>query len=429
MKIAILGYGIEGESVYRYYRQKYPDAVITAYDNNNQPKNPPPADVAFVGGVRDFKNITADIAVRTPAIPPMDIAVTGELTTATREFMNHCPVPVIGVTGTKGKGTTASLIKSIIDASGKQAWLVGNIGISGLDILSQIEPDDIVVYEMSSFQLWDLDVSPHVSVVLGIEPEHLDVHKSMEDYVGAKANIARYQKSDDIVIYKAGNLYSKEISRLSSAIRVPYPNEETVHTRQGYFYYGEQELCSVVSLRLPGQHNIDNACAAIAAVWPWVKDKDVIESGIEAFQGLPHRLKYVKTVNGVSYYDDSIATTPGSAIAALTAFRQPKVIILGGSYKGANYDELAFKIAETNVRYVILIGSEAPKIEAALEKADVEQYINLGLEVTMDDVVRLAASHANPKDVVILSPACASFDMFVSYNDRGEQFIQAVEHL
>jgi UDP-N-acetylmuramoylalanine--D-glutamate ligase len=429
MNIAILGYGVEGESVYKYYRAKYPDAVITAYDNNEQPKNPLPANVKFVGGIKNFKGITADLAIKTPAIPPGEVQVSGEVTTVTREFMKQCPVPVIGVTGSKGKGTTASLIQSILEASGRKTWLIGNIGLSGLDILSQITPNDLVVYEMSSFQLWDLEVSPHVAVVLGIEPEHLDVHRDVEDYVGAKANIAKNQKTEDIVIYKAGNQYAEQISQLSAGAKLPYPETSSAHVAENKFFYGEQELCSIAALQLPGEHNRDNACAAIAAAWLWVKDGNDIERGLLAFKGLPHRLKYVKSVNDVAYYDDSIATTPGSAIAALAAFEQPKVLILGGSYKGATYEELAQKIITSDVRRVVIIGAEAPKIEAALKAAGIARYTNLGVSVTMADIVKSASTYAVPGDVVILSPACASFDMFTSYADRGEQFIQAVENL
>jgi UDP-N-acetylmuramoylalanine--D-glutamate ligase len=344
--------------------------------------------------------------------------------------LKECPAPVIGVTGTKGKGTTCSLIKAILDASGKRAWLVGNIGLSGLDVLGQIKPEDVVVYELSSFQLWDADVSPHVAVVLGIEPEHLDVHKDLNDYISAKANIAKHQKTEDLLVYKNGNQYAEQIAQLSSGTKVDYPNEATAHVRDGMFYYGVQELCSTGALKLPGAFNRENACAAINAVWPWVKDGNNIERGLESFHGLPHRLKFVKSVNDVSFYDDSIATTPGSAIAALSAFEQPKVIILGGSYKGATYDELAQKLAESEtVRRVILIGSEAPKIEAALKNVGFARYNNLGMSVTMTDIVKSAAAAAEPGDAVILSPSCASFDMFKNYADRGDQFIQAVQNL
>lgn len=431
MNIAILGYGVEGKSAYNYYRAKFPDAQFTVYDNNQQPKESLPEGSKFVGGVKDFRGIAADLAIKTPAISPRDVEVSGEVTTLTREFLKACPAPVIGVTGTKGKGTTASLIKLILDAAGKRAWLVGNIGVGAFDVLHQIKPTDIVVYELSSFQLWDSDVSPHVAVVLGIEPEHLDVHKDLDDYIAAKSNIAKHQKPEDFVVYRTGNQYAEQIGLLSAGTKVVYPDSGAAHVENGYFYYGTQELCPAAALKLPGEFNRDNACAAISAAWPWVKDGNDIERGLQAFEGLPHRLKYVRTVNDVDYYDDSIATTPGSAIAALTAFNEPKIIILGGSNKGASYDELAQTIVKTSdsLRRVLLIGSEAARIEETLKSVGFARYTNLGPSVTMDAIVKSAAGVAEPGDVVILSPACASFDMFKDYADRGNQFIAAVQDL
>lgn len=429
MNIAILGYGVEGESAYKYFRVKYPDATITAYDQNEQPKNKLPSDIKFIGGVLDFKGITADLAIKTPAIPPWSVEVTGEVTTMTREFLKACPAPVIGVTGTKGKGTVCSLIKSILDEAGRRAWLVGNIGVGALDILDQIKPEDIVVYELSSFQLWDLDVSPHVAVVLGIEPEHLDVHKDVADYVSAKANIVKHQTTEDYVIFREDNEYAATIANSSQAIKIPFPSPNVAHVESSEFYYGSDSICAASALKLPGQHNRDNACAAISAVRPWVKDGNDIERGLMKFEGLPHRLKFVRSVGDVEYYDDSIGTTPGSSIAALASFSQPKVIILGGSYKGASYDELVQKIKESDVRRVILIGTEGARLEQQLKAAGVARYTNLGTSVTMDEIVKSAASSAEPGDVVLLSPGCASFDMFKNYADRGNQFIEAVEAL
>ncbi len=431
MNIAILGYGVEGESVYKYYSALHPGSTFTVYDNNLKPTKQLPEGVRFVGGLKDFKGITADLIVKSPSIPPWQVEVTGELTTVTREFLKHCPAPVIGVTGTKGKGTTCSLIKAMLDATGKKAWLVGNIGVGALDVLNQINSRDIVIYELSSFQLWDSDISPHVAVVLGIESEHLDVHKDFNDYLMAKANIAKYQKPDDVVVSRAGNQYSEYVSKVSPATnKVAYPDETAAHIRDGMFYYGENELFSVAALKLAGAHNRDNTCAAITAVWPWLKDGFDMERGVETFEGLPHRLKLVGSVNDIRYFDDSIATTPGSAIAAITAFDSPKVLILGGSSKGASYDGLAKQIkTSSDIRRVLLVGAEAPKIEMALKNASFARYTNLGSAVSMTDIVKSATDAAEAGDVVILSPACASFDMFTSYSDRGDQFIQAVQSL
>jgi len=431
MNIAILGYGVEGESAYKYFSQAHPGATFTIYDNNpNQPANLPPG-VKFVGGLQDFKGITADLAIKSPSIPPWQVQVSGELTTVTRQFLKHCSAPVIGVTGTKGKGTTCSLIKAMFDATGRKTWLVGNIGVAALDVLDQIAPHDIVVYEMSSFQLWDCDVSPHVAVVLGIEPEHLDVHKDFNDYLFAKGNIAKYQKPDDIIIYKADNPYSEWVSKVSPATtKVMYPDKSSAYVENGHFMYGENELFSVAALRIAGKHNRDNMCAAIAAVWPWIQDGFDMERGVETFEGLPHRLKLVGTVNNVQYYDDSISTTPGSAIAAVEAFDVPKILILGGSGKGVSYDVLARKLKDSqDIRRVFLMGAEASRIEQAFKNVLFARYTNLGPTATMNDVVKAAASAAEQGDVVVLSPACASFDMYKNYADRGDQFIQAVQNL
>ncbi len=431
MNIAILGYGVEGQSAYNYLQGAHPGATFTVYDGATAPPANLPGGVKFVGGLQDFKGITADLAFRSPSIPPSKVQVSGELTSVTRYFLRHCPAKVIGVTGTKGKGTTCSLIKAIFDATGKKTWLVGNIGVAALDVLAQIQPNDIVVYEMSSFQLWDCDVSPHVAVVLGIEPEHLDIHKDFNDYLFAKGNIAKYQKPDDILVYKGDNPYSEWVSKVSpSANKVPYQDSEYAHVENGRFMYGDSELFSVAALRIAGKHNRDNACAAISAVWKWVQDGFDMERGIETFEGLPHRLKLVGTVNNVQYFDDSIGTTPGSTIAAIDAFDVPKLLILGGSSKGADFSKLAKKLKEsTDIRRVFLVGAEAPRIEQALKDVMFARYTNLGHSVTMPDIVKSVANTAEAGDVVILSPACASFDMYQSYADRGDQFIQAVQNL
>ncbi len=427
MEIAILGYGVEGESVYKYYHAKYPDAEFTAYDNKSEPKNPLPAGMEFAGGVSDFKGISADLAIKTPAIPPSIVEVSGEVTTMTREFLKNCPAPVIGVTGSKGKGTTASLIKSILDAAGKKTWLVGNIGLGAFDVLDQVKPDDIVVYELSSFQLWDIDVSPHVAVVLFIEQEHLDVHASMEEYVTAKGNIAKYQKADDTIIFNRDNQYSQQIAAASSAQKIAYPDQQSAHVSDGYFYYGEQKICSVNSLHLKGEFNQYNACAAIDAAWPYAQDTTAIEEGLASFTGLPHRLQFVREVAGVGYYDDSIATTPSAAIAALKSFDGQKVIILGGSSKGSDFTDLGSELTKHDV-HAILIGDEAEKIAAASEAAGFTNY-EIMPDPTVEKIVARAAELAQPGATVLLSPASASFGLFKNYADRGDKFSQAVQNL
>ena len=424
MNIAILGYGVEGESVFNYYHAKYPGASFVVYDNNEKPKNPLPEGVRFIGGVADFKGIEADIAVKTPSIPPWEVEVTGEVTTMTREFLRKCPAPVIGVTGTKGKGTTSSLIKSILEAAGKRVWLVGNIGIGAFDVLGQIQPEDVVVYELSSFQLWELDVSPHIAVVLGIEPEHLDVHKDLADYIGAKANIAKHQKPEDSLIYKIGNEYVESIADQSPAAKIPYPSSAAAHVSGGMFYYGEQQLCSVEVMKIPGVHNQDNACAAIAAAWPWAHDGETIAQGLATFEGLPYRIELIRTLNDVSYYNDSYSTAPAATDVALKAVARPTILIVGGFDRGYNYSEMAAVIAShPEIKKTLLIGQVSPKVAEHLVEGSYEQFNDL------DVVIQRASALAMAGDAVLFSPGFASFDMFTNFTDRGKRFTEAVSLL
>lgn len=424
MKIAILGYGVEGESVYNYYHAQYPDAQFVVYDNKTEPKNQLPEGVEFVGGVKDFKGIEADLAIKTPAIAPWLVEVSGEVTTMTREFMKVCPAPIIGVTGTKGKGTTASLIKSILDAAGKRTWLVGNIGLGAFDVLDQISPDDIVVYELSSFQLWDIDVSPHVAVVLGIEPEHLDVHRDFDDYLNAKANIAVHQKETDTIVYKESNEWSKQIAFRSSATKIPYANQGGAYSDDGYFYYQEHKLCTVSVLRIFGEHNVENACAAIVAAWQWAQDPAMIERGLSSFKGLPYRIELVRELDGVSYYNDSYSTSPAAIGVALKAVANPTILIAGGYDRGFNYEEAASVItAHSEIKKVLLIGQTGPKVARHLAKGTYEILDNFTTAVTR------AKELATAGDAVLLSPGFASFDMFKNFNDRGRQFTELVGEL
>lgn len=426
MKVAIAGYGVEGVASYDYYDT--PDNQVVIIDEQ-QPNRDVPVDASLIVGDDAFGRLQGyDIVMRSPGVAPRKIVTDGRVWSATNEFFARCSVPIIGVTGSKGKGTTSSLITSILRTAGKTVHLVGNIGLPALSVLGQIQSDDIVVYELSSFQLWDAEYSPHVAVVLMIEPDHLDIHTSFEDYVDAKSAIVNKQTPDDTVVYATGNDHSAGIAMLSAAQPVACQSDESTHVVGDEFWYGEQKLCSVSVLPLPGAHNQDNACAAIDAAWQWVQDPEVIAAGLQAFSGLAHRLKLVHETGGVQYYDDSIATTPGSSIAAMRAFAQPKVMILGGSSKGSQFDDVAVIAAETGVKHAVVIGGEADAIVAALTAHGVPST-NLGLDTDMMQVVQTASAQAERGEVVILSPACASFDMFNDYGDRGDQFIAAAKAL
>lgn len=429
MKIAIAGYGIEGKANFAYW-SKDPANEIVIFDEAEV--TGAPEGVMTVTGPDAFQNLSGyDVVVRTAGLAPHKITTDGKIWSATNEFFAQCPAQIIGVTGSKGKGTTSSFIASILEAAGKKVWLVGNIGTPSLAILDQIQLDDIVVYELSSFQLWDLEKSPHVGVALMIEADHLDVHADMAEYVQAKAHIGLHQSVNDILVYHAENTYTQQIADQSAAVKVAYPSSQSAHIRDGFFWYGTLQLCSTDGVRLPGEHNLQNALAAIDAIWSYTHDRDAIETGLKSFTGLPHRLAFVRTVGEVDYYDDSIATTPGSAIAALKAFAdKPKVLILGGSYKGSDFTTLAQEVSQHDVQ-VLLIGAEAPRIQEALDAAGFANYEQLAesSEPVMERIVHRASEMAAPGSVVLLSPAAASFGLFKNYADRGEQFIAAVGNL
>ncbi|MFV0484845.1 MAG: UDP-N-acetylmuramoyl-L-alanine--D-glutamate ligase [Candidatus Saccharimonadales bacterium] len=401
MKIAILGYGVEGKSVEKYFLEA--GAEITIFDE---------AQGDDFGAI-DFGGY--DLVFRSPSVRPEKIN-SANVTSVTRYFFDKCPAKIIGVTGTKGKGTTCSLIAAILREAGKKVWLVGNIGVPAIGVLNEVGADDVVVYEMSSFQLWDLEKSPHVAVITTIESDHMDVHRDFDEYLQAKANIVRHQTDGDVVIFDKTSADATRLAEMSAGEQIGYPS--------GNF----AELLD--ALAIPGEHNRKNGEAAILACGQMgVSDEAAIKRGLGSFDGLPHRLKLVREWRGVKFYDDSISTTPGSAIAAIRAFAEPKILILGGSRKGASFAGLAKEIVESNVKKVYLIGVSADEIGELLKADGYMATENLGMDKTMADIVKITTSGAEAGDVVVLSPACASFDMFKSYADRGEQFIAGVEKL
>ncbi len=428
MRIAIAGYGLEGEASYRYWSTASEDNEVIIVDQR-QPDRELPRSIEAIIGENAFDALDGfDLVIRTPSLSPNKIKTNGKIWSATNEFFDKCPAPIVGVTGTKGKGTTASLIASILKSAGKKVWLIGNIGgEAALDVLGKVTPGDVVVYELSSFQLWDIEKSPQAAVVLFIEQEHLDIHSSMEEYLDAKSNIGRYQKESDTLVYNRNNRYATEIAGLSPAKKVGFPDQDTAHIQNDNFYYGEQKICSVDTLNIPGVHNQENTCAAIDAVWEFTDSVSVIEEGIKGFKGLPHRLQFVRDVGGVEYYDDSIATTPSATIAALRSFNKPKIIILGGSFKGSDFDELGQELTKHSVQ-AILIGKESTAIAKSCKKAGFMNFEVIEAP-TMNSVVNRAHELAAPGSVVLLSPASASFGLFKDYIDRGDQFQKAVRDL
>lgn len=444
MKIALIGFGLEAKSAYDYFKSIDQNNTFEIYDENPKSKIELPNGVKFFGDFHDFSKIQADLIVRTPAVNPSRLPKNTKITSVTNLFFEKCPAPIIGVTGSKGKGTVSSFIAEILRAAGLRVHLVGNIGLPALNELSKIQKDDAVIYELSSFQLWDAQKSPHIAVLNNLEVDHLDIHDDFEDYVAAKMNIAKNQTENDFFIFNAENsIVLKNVENLKGQLKAelqPFQNYNLAHIQENYFLWGDEIIFETDILKIPGEHNQKNACAAMIATFDFLREKgfeieeifDFWREGLSKFTGLPHRLKFVREFEGVRFYDDSIATTPGSAIAALNSFKKPKILILGGSNKGADLSELIEKIAkmpEQELRKVILMGSESEKLAQKLISSGFERFINLGAKTNMQEVVKTAFENAKSGDVVILSPAHASFDMFKSYVDRGEQFVENVNLL
>ena len=431
MNVAILGFDLEGKASYEYFSRR--GHTITICDQNPDLRVPDGADSqlgdAYLSGLDRF-----DMLVRTPGLPTAKILeknpnVAGKITSGTNEFFKAVTTKnIIGITGTKGKGTTSTLIAKILNASGQRVFLGGNIGVPALSFIEEVAADDWVVLELSSFQLSDINYAPHIAVCLMVVPEHLNWHTDFPDYLAAKSRLFSHQTETDIAIYYADNEDSHTIASNSPGDKITYYAPPGAYVKDGWIQIDSQEICKTDELQLLGEHNWQNVCAAITAVWQaGVMDINAIRVAVTDFSGLEHRLEFVREVAGVQYYDDSFGTTPETAIVALRAFKEPKVLILGGSDKGAQFTELAAAVATGTVRHVITIGDTGPTIAEELRAAGFSDLTPGG--TTMLDIVHTAQELAQKGDVVLLSTGSASFGLFKDYKDRGNQFKQVVQAL
>ncbi len=433
MKVAILGYGKQGVSAAEYWANDSANS-ITICDENENAEIPGSFGKKlgrdYLKGLNEF-----DLIVRSPSIHPKQITganspqILEKVTTNTNEFFKTCPSKnIIGVTGTKGKGTTSSLIAKMLEAADKTVHLGGNIGTPPLEMLKDgIQPEDWVVLELANFQLIDLKYSPHVAVCVMVAPEHLDWHEDNKEYIEAKKQLFARQKPQDIAVYYAKNQTSEEIASAGQANKIPYYAPPGAIIENDDVIIDGQSICSTDEIKLLGQHNWQNVCAAVTAVWQVTQNIEALRQVATTFAGLEHRLELVRELGGVKYYDDSFGTTPETAMVAMEAIKEPKIIILGGYDKGASFDELAKSLLESNVKKALLIGDTADKIRQSLDQAGFSDYIDGGR--TIAQIVSRARQSASPGDAVLLSTACASFDMFENYIDRGDKFKQAVQRL
>jgi UDP-N-acetylmuramoylalanine--D-glutamate ligase len=333
MKIAIVGYSLEGKSSYNFFA-KSGDNELTIHDLNTGLKLPKGAQAVL--GDNYLDNLSNyDLIVRTAGLRPQLILdknpeVKNKITTQLNEFMKRCPSKnVAGVTGTKGKGTTSTLLARSLEQSGKKVVLGGNIGIAMLDLLPEINLETYVVLELSSFQLIDFSQkSPKVAVCLMIVPEHLNWHLDMNEYLKAKSNLFINQSSHDIAIYYSESESSKTISSAGPAKKIPYYSPPGAHLEGDEIAIEDIVICKTSEIQLIGKHNLQNVCAAVTAYWQFSQDEVALREAITSFKGLEHNLEFVKEIDGVEYYNDSFGTTPETAMAAIEAFDSQEVLIL-----------------------------------------------------------------------------------------------------
>ncbi len=442
-QIAVVGYGMEGKAIVKYLlKHKLTPVLVDELPWEKWSAEEQLAikslKINFIFGPDAFLELgTFDIIFRSPGIPILKlkqhVPKTCIITSQTKWFFDHCPSKIIGITGTKGKGTTTSLIYHILKTQTTHTvYLTGNIGqTQPLEILDELTPSAYVVYELSSFQLQDLDKSPHIAVVLMVTSEHLDYHKDLNEYQTAKANLTRFQTEQDFAVINADYENSVKIGKLSSGkhkffsrqkpvVDGCYLETDAIITTESNFRF------AIKHFPLRGKHNLENICASILVARILKVEFEAINHALTNFKGLEHRLEFVANQGGIQYFNDSFSTTPETAIGAISSFFEPLIVILGGSSKNSNFTELGKTINTTpNLKAVILIGEEAKKIQQVISRTDIPIYTSA---TNMKQIFEQIHLVAQPGDVVLLSPACASFGMFKNYKDRGEQFKYFVAH-
>ncbi len=435
-KIAVLGLGVSNRPLVRLLLEY--GCQVTGCDRTPREKlDPEVLELERLGcglrlGDTYLDDVDADIVFRTPGMHPGNPAIESlrargaQITSEMEIFFEVCPCTILAVTGSDGKTTTTTLISEMLKSEGKKVWLGGNIGTPLLNLVPQMNETDYAVVELSSFQLMDMRRSPHIAVITNLSPNHLDVHKDMDEYVEAKKNIYRFQSAQDVLVINADN----DLTKLCKG-----PGETRSFSRLGQ---GNVCICDGVICRngvpvldtkdilLPGVHNVENYMTAIAAVEGLVGD-DTVRKVATTFGGVEHRIELVRIKDGVRYYNDSIASSPSRTIAGLRSFNEKVILIAGGYDKQIPYDVLGPEIC-AHVKLLVLGGTTGPKIRQAVENCDGEkpQIVDCG---DLASAVCAAVDAAEDGDVVLMSPASAAFDQFKNFMVRGAFFKKMIMEL
>ena len=448
-RVAVMGMGISNTPLIKYLMDL--DADITVFDKKTEEELGKAKceeysiqGVHFSLGENYLDNLVGfDIIFRSPSMRPDTPALEKELdrgailTSEIEMLIDLCPGKIIGVTGSDGKTTTTTLIYKMLQEEGYNCYLGGNIGIPLFAKIDEMRPDDYVVLELSSFQLMTLKKSPNISVVTNISPNHLDIHKDYREYIEAKKNIYLHQQTDDVVVLNYDNEITKEFADTAKGI-VRY---FSTYTRLDDGVILDQNIIKICSnkirtqiistedILLLGRHNVENACTAIAAVQGLVKSESIIRV-LTTFKGVEHRNEFVREINKVRWYNDSIGSSPSRTIAGLVSFKNKVILIAGGYDKNLDYTDLGKYIVD-RAKAVVLLGQTKEKIKIATEQALERTDIDLPIYEcsSLEDAVNKADEIVEEGDIVFFSPASASFDMFKNFEERGNKFKDLVNNL
>jgi UDP-N-acetylmuramoylalanine--D-glutamate ligase len=446
-RVAVIGLGISNTPLVEYLGRL--GVNITVFD-----KSEPEALKDKIQALKDYnvefslgKDYLSrlkgfDVIFKTPIVRPDIPEFLAEkergatITSEMEVFFDLCPAEILAVTGSDGKTTTTTMIYELMKAQGYHCYLGGNIGTPLLNRIDGITSEDKIVLELSSFQLLTMRKSPHVAVITNLSPNHLDVHTSMEEYVDAKKNIYRHQQKGDLAVFNADNAITNALKQEAADQSVFFSRTQELKTgaflKNDILCYrddsGTTEYLHKKELALPGDHNVENYLAAIAATKAYVSADTAVRVG-KSLKGIEHRIEFVRELNGVKYYNDSIGSSPSRTMATLNAFDQRVILIAGGYDKKIPYDPLGDVLIE-KTKHLILIGQTASLIEMALMRRLKGKNRGLDLRITHCSTLRQAVDcaylSAKPGDIVLLSPASASFDMFKNFEERGRKFKEYV---
>lgn len=449
-KIAFIGVGVSHTDLIKLFCAKGLDVTVCDKKTSEQMKEY--GELAAVGtkfslGESYLEDVSAgrfDVVFRTPGMYYYHEALTaarknGAAVTSEMEvFFDLCPCPIYAVTGSDGKTTTTTIIAELLAAEGKTVHKGGNIGRALLPIIEEVKEDDAAVVELSSFQLISMRRSPDVAAITNITPNHLNVHKDMQEYIDAKANLLIHQNAFGKAVLSLDNETARDLAPLVRGQLSFFSRREKVDNgaflrEDGMLCYNDHGTVTPVmhmdDIRIPGLHNVENYLTAIAVTWGKVSPETVRRVAME-FGGVEHRIELVRELDGVKYYNNSIASSPTRVIACLNTFAQKQIMIMGGSDKGISFEPMADLVCE-RVKLLILMGQTKEKIKAAVMASSVykENAPEIIIVNDMAEAVKTAHDHAKSGDIVSLSPACASFDMYRMFEDRGNHFKSLVNAL